>query len=363
MTTRRTGTMISEIPASYRKIRVVNMEALNFVDQTEIVMVPIEPPGPGQVLVKMAFSGVEASDILQNRGLYGVLAEAKPEGDANGKMQIGDCGCEGVGIIVATGEGVDLQIGTSVLIIGFGISYREYLTYPAAQVIPMPVSANAEMTAIPISAATAACALDINGRLTEGEQVLVTGAAGGTGQFAVQWAKVKYNARVVGICGSSDKERMLMEIGCDETINYKVETDIAAAINSKFPKGIDVAYESVCGPLRDAVWANMGVFGRMICIGSVGDDYASEDALMAHKIASNSGLFKSLTCTSFYLYNLIDDPRLHHTLNEIMQYLQEGRMSVRLDPGSANFEGLEGVYEAQKYIRTGQNTGKIYVSF
>lgn len=354
---------MSEFPSTYRKIHVVNTSARTFAKQTEVVEVPVEQPGPGHVLIKMAFSGVEASDILQNSGLYGPLAEATPEAEVNGKVQLGDCGCEGVGVIVAIGEGVELQVGVSVLLTGFGISYREYVTCPATQVFPLTMPASPAMTALPISATTAACALDINGRMKQGEQVLVTGAAGGTGQFAVQWAKVKYNARVVGICGSVAKEKMLREIGCDETINYKHETDIAAAIKAKFPDGIDVAYECVCGSLRDAVWANMAVFGRMICIGSVGDDYETEDAFTAHQLGSNSGLFKSLTCTSFYLYNLVDDPRLHESMREIMQYIEEGKITVRLDPGSTNFKGLEGVYEAQKYIRTGQNAGKIYVSF
>ena len=311
----------------------------------------------------MAFAGIEASDILQNSGQYGPLAGAEPEVELNGGVQLGDCGCEGVGVIAAVGDGVELAVGTPVILVGFGISFREYVTCPAAQVFQVPGPAGPEMTAIPISAATAACALDINGRLKERERVLVTAAAGGTGQFAVQWAKVKYKAHVVGTCGSPEKEKMLREIGCDETINYRREADMTASIRARFPDGIDVAYESVSGPLRDAVWANMAVFGRMICIGSVGDDYEKEGAFTAHKIASNSGLFRSLTCTSFYLGNLSNDPRLQSTLGEIMQYVQEGAISVRLDPGSANFKGLEGVYEAQKYMRTGQNAGKVYVSF
>jgi len=130
------------------------------------------------------------------------LSESAPEAEANGKLQAGDSGCEGVGTIAAVGEGAELEVGATVLLIGYGIAFREYLTCPADQVIPVSVPPSPEMAAIPISAATAAGALDISGRLSEGEQVLVTGAVGGTGQFAVQWAKVKYNARVVGICGS-----------------------------------------------------------------------------------------------------------------------------------------------------------------
>ena len=311
----------------------------------------------------MAFSGVEASDILQNRGIYGALAGAEPEPEASGWAQVGDCGCEGVGTIVAVGDEVELEVGTTVLIVGFGISYREYLTCPAAQVIPVSMPASPALTALPISAATAACALDVNGQLKEGEQVLVTGAAGGTGQIAVQWARVKHNARVVGVCGTVEKEKMLREIGCDDTINYKEEADLTAAIKKRFPDGIDVAYESVCGTLRDAVWANMAVFGRMICVGSVADDYESEGAFMGHQIASNSGLLNSLTCTSFFLFNLVNDPRLHDTMNQLLGYIERGEIDVRVDPGAARFKGLEGVYEAQKYIRTGQNAGKVYVSF
>jgi NADPH:quinone reductase-like Zn-dependent oxidoreductase len=351
-----------EIPSTFRKIHVVNMSSMNFADQTQIVDVPIEPPGRGEVLVKLEFSGVEASDILQNMGAYGPLSDASPEVELNGKIQLGDCGLEGVGVVVATGEGVELQVGKSVLIMGFGTSYREYVTCPAAQVIPLEMPATAFMTAIPISAATAACALDIHGQLKKGEQVLVTGAAGGTGQFAVQWAKVKYNARVVGICGSSEKEQMLHEIGCDETINYRRETDIAAAIKARFPDGIDVAYEGVCGPLRDAVWANMATFGRMIRIGSVGDGYDREGGFSSHPIDSNSAILKSLTCTGFYLPNLVADPRLYDVINEVIDYVENGDISIRLDPYCQKFKGLEGVYEAQKYIRTGRNVGKVYVS-
>mgnify|MGYP003626144709 CR=1 FL=1 len=355
--------MNDQIPDTYRKIHVVNTSSLNFTEQTEIVEVPIVMPGPGEVLIKNKFAGIEASEILQNSGGYGPLAEAAPATEMNGEIQLGDSGIEGVGVIAAAGEGVDLEVGTTVLFMGFGTSFREYVTFPAAQVIPVDAPASAEMAAIVISASTAACGLDISGQLKEGEQVLVTGAAGGTGQFAVQWAKLKYNARVVGICGSEAKEKMLKEIGCDATINYRVETDLSAAIKSKFPNGIDVAYEGVCGQLRDAVWENMAMFGRMVCIGSVGDGYDEVGGFSNHPIDSNSVIIKALSCTGFYLPNLVDDPRLPATINELLQYLIDGRISVKLDPQCANFKGLEGVYQAQDYIRTGQNVGKVYVSF
>jgi NADPH:quinone reductase-like Zn-dependent oxidoreductase len=354
--------MSEGIPSAYRKIHVVDMSSLDFARQTRIVEVPVEQPGPGDVLVKLEFAGIESSDILQNSGAYGPLVGTSPEAEANGGIQLGDCGLEGVGVVVAIGEGVEIPLGKTVLIMGFGTSYREYLTCPAAQVIPVELPASAWMTAIPISASTAACALDISGQLQAGEQVLVTGAAGGTGQFAVQWAKVKYDARVVGTCGSQAKEDMLGRIGCDATINYRQEDNIAAAIKAQFPDGIDVAYESVCGPLRDAVWENMAMFGRMICLGSVGDGYDTEGGFSRHQLDSNSTIFQSLTCAGFYLPNLVGDPRLYAVLNDLLRYVEDGKITVELDPVCAGFHGLEGVYEAQAHIRTGQNIGKVFVS-
>jgi hypothetical protein len=353
---------MSVIPGSYRKIHVLNKQAMSFAEQAEIVEVATELPGSGEVLIKVLFTGIEASDILQNTGEYGPLMNEEPEVQVSGKLQRGDCGSEGVGEIIATGEGVDFQVGDTVIFAGFGVSFREYLTCATAQVFSLPVPATPDLTAIPISAATAACGIDINGRLHEGERVLVTGAAGGTGQFAVQWAKVKYNAYVVGVCGSADKEKMLREIGCDDTINYKQAPDMASAIRLKFPDGIDVAYDGIGGSLRDAVWENMAVFGRMICIGSVGDDYQKQGAFNAHKIASNSVVFKSLTCTGFFLGNLFNDPRLAQTIGELMQYIGEKKISVSLDPASSEFHGLEGVYRAQEHMRRGVNTGKVYVT-
>ena len=154
---------------------------------------------------------------------------------------------------------------------------------------------------------------------------------------------------------------MLRQIGCDVTINYREEQDIAAAIAAQFPDGIDVAYDGVCGPLRDAIWSNMALFGRLICIGSVGDGYDSEGGFSVHQIDSNSTIFKSLTCAGFYLLNHMGDPRLEAAINELMRYVEDGEISVKIDPACDQFRGLEGVYEAQKHIRTAQNVGKVYV--
>ena len=69
---------------------------------------------------------------------------------------------------------------------------------------------------------TAVGALELVGHIAQGQTVLVTAAAGGTGHIALQWAK-KYGARVAGTCGSQDKEKMLKDLGCDVVVNYRTQ--------------------------------------------------------------------------------------------------------------------------------------------
>ena len=72
------------------------------------------------------------------------------------------------------------------------------------------------------------------GRLRSGETVLVTAAAGGTGQFAVQLAK-SAGARVVATCGGAAKAALLQRLGADRVIDYHVE-DIKAVLKHEFPQ-------------------------------------------------------------------------------------------------------------------------------
>lgn len=105
--------------------------------------------------------------------------------------------------------------------------------------------------------------------MTSGETVLVTAAAGGAGQFAVQLAKLAGN-HVIGTCSSDDKVAMLKvrrgyfyyvsscgsrdhlykDLGCDRVINYKKE-DFKTVLRKEYPKGIDIIFESVGGKFFD----------------------------------------------------------------------------------------------------------------
>lgn len=101
--------------------------------------------------------------------------------------------------------------------------------------------------------------------MTKGETVLVTAAAGGTGQFAVQLAKLAGN-KVVATCGGADKAALLKDLGVDRVIDYKKE-NVKEVLKKEYPKGVNIIYESVGGEMFDTCMNALAMFGRMVVIG------------------------------------------------------------------------------------------------
>ncbi len=92
--------------------------------------IPTPTPKAGEVLVRMRARGINPSDLLQVRGLYGVLPRLPATG-----------GQEGMGVVEAVGEGVEtVRPGQRVIPLGVIGTWQEYLTAPAAQLIPVPDS-------------------------------------------------------------------------------------------------------------------------------------------------------------------------------------------------------------------------------
>lgn len=103
-----------------------------------------------------------------------------------------------------------------------GGAFSEYLILPERLAIPIP---NLDPGFVPliVSGMTASISLEKVGELKSGEKVLITAAAGGTGQFAVQLAKLA-GCHVIGTCSTDEKVAFLKTLGCDRPINYKKKT-------------------------------------------------------------------------------------------------------------------------------------------
>jgi NADPH:quinone reductase-like Zn-dependent oxidoreductase len=306
-------------------------------------------------------------------GGYGALAGKKPSTSWDGSVQVGDMGCEGVGMVTAVGVDVkDYQVGDAVAFPGGGISFRESVlinvktrntlgNLPAAFKVPEPTP---EWTAVPISALTATGGLEIAGSIKQGQSVLITGAAGGTGHIAVQWAKKVYGCRVAGTCGTQAKADMLRELGCDVVANYR-DADVEAVLTNEFPGGFDLVYDGVGGRMGTMARKLLAPNGFLVSIGMVATDYTgttSGDSDGQAPLALKDGQGEV-----FYFVGDLKsagktqkewDDLVRRTIKEVAA----GTIRIVMDEECKNFVGLEGVYSAQARMREGKNIGKIFAT-
>ncbi|XP_030248680.1 prostaglandin reductase 3 [Sparus aurata] len=340
----------SSIPSSMRKL-VVNKLSPNFREAVSMQSVAVPTPGDADLLVRNRFVGINASDINYSAGRYD--PSVKPPFDA---------GFEGIGEVVGLGLSASSRytVGDTVAYFGSG-AFAEYTVVPAKESVPVP-AVKPEFLTLLVSGATAYIALKRLGDLAKGETVLVTAAAGGTGQFAVQFAK-QAGCHVIGTCSSDEKAGFLKSIGCDRPINYKTE-DLAKTLRKEYPKGVDVVYESVGGSIFELAVNSLANKGRLIVIGFI-SGYQSASGIPPLKGGTLPVklLQRSASVRGFFLPHFISDYR--EALGSMMQLYAKGKLVCEVDGGDlaqeGRFTGLESVFRAVDYMYDGKNLGKVVV--
>jgi len=194
-------------------------------------------PGPGEVRVKLATSGVNPSDVKSRQGTTRKIAWPRviPHSD-------------GAGVIDRVGDGVaKTRIGERVWVWNgqwkrpFGTA-AEYITLPSAQAVGLPDSVSFEQGAcLGIPAMTATHAVKLAGA-NKGTMLLVSGGAGSVSQYVIQFAKMA-GARVITTVSSAEKAEVAREAGADACIDYKRE-DVGARVMALTEKrGVDAVIE------------------------------------------------------------------------------------------------------------------------
>jgi NADPH2:quinone reductase len=171
----------------------------------------VPDPKYGDVLIKIAFAGVNRPDALQRAGLY------NPPPTASDLP-----GLEASGTIVRVGEGVsNLKEGDAVCALLPGGGYAEYATTPAAHCLPVPKGMSLkEAACLPETYFTVWSNVFQRGGLQAGERFLVHGGSSGIGTTAIQLASV-FGARVFATAGSQAKCDACSALGAEVALNYK----------------------------------------------------------------------------------------------------------------------------------------------
>lgn len=332
----------------YKKLVAVSLSS-KFHEVVKVQAANIPTPAPGQLLVRNRYAGINASDINWTAGRY--LPSAKPPLDT---------GFEGLGRVVGMGESCGAyKPGDAVCYVHNG-AFSDYILIPAKHAVPIP-SCDPRYLAFLVSGLTASIALERVGQLREGETVLVTAAAGGTGQFAVQLAKLA-GCHVIGTCSTDEKASFLRSLGCHRPINYKKE-DLKEVLKREYPTGVDVVYESVGGETFNSCAKNLAKHGRLIIIGFISNyqegTISSRPRLPLYQIL----LSKSASVRAFFLEHYKADMSSHFA--RLVDLYMTGKLQCSVDEGRNHsegpFRGLESVFKAVDYLYSGKSSGKVVV--
>ena len=174
---------------------------------------PIPIPGPGEVLIRVAYAGVNGPDIHHRKGLYRAPADASDLP-----------GLEVSGHIAALGPNADgFREGDAICALLPGGGYAEYATTPAAHCLPVPKGMSLKKAAaLPETFFTVWSNVFMVGGLRAGQTFLVHGGTGGIGSTAIQLAS-SFGARVFATAGSDEKTALCESLGAERAINYNTE--------------------------------------------------------------------------------------------------------------------------------------------
>ncbi len=214
---------------------------------------PVPVPGHGQVLLKIAYAGVNRPDALQRAGLY---APPPTASDLPG--------LEAAGEVAALGPGVTgLAVGDPVCALLPGGGYAEYATTPAAHCLPVPEGMDLkEAACLPETYFTVWSNVFERGGLVAGERFLVHGGSSGIGTTAIQLARL-FGARVFATAGSDEKCAACVRLGAERAINYRA-ADFVEVMRAE--GGADLILDMVGGPYIQRNLKALADDGRLVQI-------------------------------------------------------------------------------------------------
>ncbi len=221
------------------------------------VLVPAEGPlpalKPGEVLIAVAYAGVNRPDCLQRSGAYPPPPDASPI-----------VGLEVAGRIEAIADDVtEWTVGEEVCALTPGGGYAQYCATPAGCCLPLPPGLSLQDAAgVPENYFTVWYNVFDRVHLTAGESILIHGGTSGIGLTAIQLAKA-FGATVFTTAGSADKVAFCRTMGADHAIDYKTQDFVAEIARITGKRGVDVVLDMVGGDYIERNLKSLALEGRL----------------------------------------------------------------------------------------------------
>ncbi len=238
---------------SEEPMKAIRVTALTGPDDVEHLDVERPVPGPGQVLIKVAYAGVTFPEVLQTRGMYQVKHDLPFT-----------LGSEASGIVAEAGPDSRYSVGDRVAAITGKGTFAEYLIAGDEATVKVPDSVPlAAAAGMPMNVLTADFALRVRAHAQPGQSLLVHGAAGGLGSAAVQLG-LAMGLEVVAVVSTEAKAEAVRELGATHVIFADGFKDATKEIR---PGGVDFVFDPVGGDRFTNSTRVLAPFGRLLVLG------------------------------------------------------------------------------------------------
>jgi putative PIG3 family NAD(P)H quinone oxidoreductase len=297
--------------------------------------VPVPRPGPGEVLVRVAFAGVNRPDVVQRQGNYPPPPGASPIP-----------GLEVAGEVVATGEGVEAGlVGRKVCALVSGGGYAEYCLAKAGHCLPAPDRLSlAEAAALPETLFTVWHNVFERGWAKEGETILVHGGTSGIGTMAILLGRL-FGLRVIVTCGGAEKCARALEIGAAHAIDYKASDFVAEVARITGGAGVQLVLDMVAGDYVPRNLKCLAEDGRHVTIAVQGGAKASLNmavvmsrryTLTGSTLRPRSAEFKALLAQEIArnAWPLVEQGKLRPVMDRIFPLAEAAAAHARMEAGA-----------------------------
>ncbi len=241
------------------QIRALVVTASGGTDVLAVQDREIPPPGPGELQIRVAASGVNFIDVYQREGVYPTPTPFVLGGEAAGE-------------VIAVGDGVDgFAVGDLVASAAVPGAHASMANLPAEEAVPVQDGVAADVAAaVMLQGMTAHYLVNSTYAVQPGDSVLVHAAAGGVGQLLVQLAKAR-GATVIGTASTDDKAAKAADAGADHVIRYDQlpePQDLAAEVRRRNgDRGVSVVYDGVGKATFEASLGSLAPRGMLALFG------------------------------------------------------------------------------------------------
>jgi NADPH2:quinone reductase len=297
----------------------------------------VPEPGPGELVVDVAASGVNFIDVYRRQGVYPVQTPFVLGGECAGTVR-------------AIGPDVqDFAVGDVVASAAAQGSHASVAVLPAAQTVKVPAGLDPPLAAAAmLQGMTAHYLVNSTYAVQPGEWTLVHAAAGGMGQLLVQMIRTK-GAHVVATVGSAEKADIARSRGADAVLRYDEFDDLAAAVREASGGGVHVAYDGVGKATFEASLASLRVRGMMALFGGASGQVPPFDL---QRLNSAGSLFVTRPTLAHYVR---EPEELAWRAGDVLGALADGSLEIEVG-GRYSLEEAGQAYENLENRRT---TGKL----